>query len=337
MMAWYHIPGNEQDTVISTRVRFARNLSAYPFTSRLDAPRAKEIIGKVGGVLEKNGFSRMDFADISRVSAQSLMEKHYVSPVFLRESLPHALFLNEPCNLAVMVCEEDHVRLQCVQAGLTLRDAYAGACKAETLLDGELEFAFDQHWGYLTACPTNVGTALRVSIMLCLPMLTAGGRMEALSLQLGQMGLLMRGFYGEGTAAAGCLYQISNRATLGLTEEDILERVESAVSQIIATERKLRTAVSDVELEKLTDRIRRAEGILRYAHTLSASEMLEHLANLRLGAAMGLTDVRVEALTSLFVEAMPATLTLTAESPLKHDYERDLLRASVVKRTLFGV
>ncbi len=334
-MAWYHVPGNHQDTVISTRVRFARNLAEYPFPARLDAPRAREVVAKVGEVLEKNGFSKIDFADISRTAAQSLVEKHYADPAALRESLPHALFLNEPCNLSVMACEEDHVRLQCILAGLSLQDAFAGACKIETLLDGELTFAFDKQLGYLTSCPTNLGTAMRVSVMLCLPMLTAARRVEALSLQLGQMGLVLRGLYGEGPAAGG-LYLLSNRVTLGLTEEEILERLGLAAEQVITAEERLRGGLTGVDADKLTDRIRRAEGILRYSHTLTAGELLGFLTDLRLGAAMGLTEVRVEALTALLTEAMPATLTLSAKEPPKHDHERDILRAQVVKDTLFG-
>ncbi len=335
-MSWYHIPGNEQDIVVSTRVRFARNLTAYPFTSRLDAQRAKEIISRVGDILEKNGFSRMDFADISRMTAQSLVEMHYVSPSFVRESLPHSLFLNDPCNLSAMVCEEDHLRLQCILPGLSLRDAYTGAGKIEALLDEALEFAFDQRLGYLTACPTNVGTAMRASVMLCLPLLTSGKRMEALALQLNQMGLLLRGLFGEGTAASGRLYQISNRITLGLGEEEILDRLGMAVERLIAAERGLRDSLRGIELDKLTDRIRRAEGILRYAHTLPTEEMLDLLADLRLGSSLGLTDVRVETLTSLLVEAMPATLTSAASASPKNDLERDILRAAVVKKALFG-
>lgn len=335
-MSWYRIPGNEQDTVVSTRVRFARNLAAYPFTSRLDAPRAKEIISRVGEVLEKNGFSRVDFADISRLTAQSLVEMHYASPAFARESLPHSLFLNEPCNLSAMVCEEDHLRLQCILPGLSLRDAYTGAGKIEAILDNTMEFAFDPRWGYLTACPTNVGTAMRASVMLCLPLLTEGRRMEALALQLNQMGILMRGLFGEGSAATGKLYQISNRVTLGLSEEDILDKLGVAVERIVSAERSLRESLRGQELDRLTDRIRRAEGILRYAHVLSTEEAMDLLADLRLGASLGLCEVRVEALTTLLVEAMPATLTSSASTPPKHDRERDILRAATVKKTLFG-
>ncbi len=335
-MAWYHIPGNDQDIVISTRVRFARNLMEYPFISRLDAPRAKDIINRVGSILEKNGFSRIDFADISRITAQSLVEKHYASPVFVRESLPHALFLNEPCNLSVMVCEEDHIRLQCILSGLSLRDAYTGACKIETLLDGAFTLAFDQKLGYLTECPTNLGTAMRASVMLCLPMLTACGRMESLSLQLGQMGLLLRGIYGEGTTPAGCLYQLSNRITMGSTEEEIVDRLSNAVSEIMESERNLRTAVAGAERDKLTDRLLRAEGILRFAHTLTTSEMLDKLTDLRLGASMGLNEARVETMTALLIEGMPATLSLGTDSPIKQDLDREILRAKVVKEQLFG-
>ena len=335
-MAWYHIPGNRQDTVISTRVRLARNLADFPFTSRLDAPRAREVVARVGEVLERHGFSKVDFADISRTTAQSLVEKHYVSPAFVRESLPHALFLNEPCNLSVMVCEEDHIRLQCILPGLALQDAFGVACKMESLLDEALTFAFDKHLGYLTGCPSNLGTAMRASVMLCLPMLSMGRRMEALALQLGQTGLLLRGLCGEGSAAAGGLCQLSNRVTLGVTEEEILERLELAVEQILAAEERLRSSLSGGEADQLTDRVRRAEGILRYAHTLTAGEMLEYLSDLRLGANMGLSDVRVEALTSLLIETMPANLTLNAETPPKQDRERDILRAQVVKASLFG-
>ena len=336
-MAWYHIPGNDQDIAVSTRVRFARNLREYPFPSRLDAARAREILERVGSILEKNGFVRTDFSDISGVAAQSFVEKHYASPAFVKESLPHALFLNEPCNLSVMVCEEDHIRIQCILPGLSLKDAYEGAGKVEALLDRALELAFDETKGYLTACPTNLGTAMRASVMLSLPLLTAAGRMEQLALRLGQTGLLLRGLYGEGSAAAGCLYQISNRTTIGLTEEEIIRHLEESAKTLIEAERPCREGIVGADQDVLTDRIRRAEGILRHAHMLSAGEMLSLLGQARLGAAMGvLSGVRVEDMTALLVEAMPVTLTLGGENPPKNDRERDILRAQLVRKRLFG-
>ena len=335
-MAWYHFPGNRQDTVVSTRVRLARNLAGYPFPSRMEPAKARELITRVGDILEENGFTKIDFADISRATAQSLMEKLYVSPSFVRESHPHALFLNEPCNLSVTVGEEDHTRIQCILPGLSLRDAFSGVCKMESILDGVLGFAFDKQLGYLTASPSNLGTAMRVSVLLCLPMLTAGRRMEALSLQVGQTGLLLRGVQGDEPRVIGGLCRLSNRVTLGVSEEEILERMETAVEQLVSAEEQLRQRITGEEAALLTDRVRRAEGILRYAHRLTVTELLGYLSDLRLGVAMGLTDTRVEALTGLLVDAMPATLTLGAEASPKQEQERDILRARVVKERLFG-
>jgi protein arginine kinase len=167
-------------------------------------------------------------------------------------------------------------------------------------------------------------------------MLTVRRRLDTISHQLEQMGLLMRGTYGEGSIAAGGICQISNRVTLGVTEEEILDRLETAAEQIISAEERLREGLSGAEADRLTDRVRRAEGILRYAHTLSARELLQYASDLRMGTAMGLCNLRIEALTALLIEAMPATLTLSAKEPPKLERERDILRAQMVKETLFG-
>ncbi len=333
-MAWYHIPGKEQDVVVSTRVRLARNVAGFPFPARLDAPRAREIIARVGGILEKNGFTKLDFGDISRTAAYALVEKQYVSPGFVRESLPHAVFLNEPCNLAVMVCEEDHIRLQAILPGLDLGEAAGGAFKVEALLDEALELSFDDRLGYLTRSPADLGTGMRASVMLCLPMLGATGRMEALAESMGQMGLNLHALGGEESERAH-LYALSNRATLGVSEEEILAALEAGVRRIVENERRLRTMATGAELDRLTDRARRAEATLRAAELLSAEELVALLSDVRLGAAMGLNrDVRVEALTAMLIEAMPAGLTLSAEEEPKGDHERDRLRARMVREAL---
>ena len=335
-MAWYHIPGNRQDTVVSAQVRLARNLTEYPFPGRLDAGRAREVIAKVGAVLLPNGFTQIDFADISRTAAQALLEQQYAGPAALRESLPHALFLNEPCNLAVIVCEEDHVRIRSIRAGLALRDAYSGACAMEAILDEALGFAFDKQLGYLTGSPACLGTAMQVSVTLSLPLLAEGRRLESLALQLGQTGLLLRGLYGTGMSSPGGLCRLTNRVTAGMTEEELLSWIGAAAEHLISAETRRRDGISGADAARITDRAKRAEGILRYAHTLSMGELLGYLSDLRLGAALGLTEARVEALTSLLVEAMPATLTLSAKEPPKQAHELDILRARVVKAALFG-
>ena len=337
-MSWYHIPGNQQDVAVSTRVRLARNLMGYPFPSRLDAAGAKSVMESVGAVLEKNGFIPTDFAEISRGAAGSLVEKRFITPRFVSQSLPHALLLNDPCNLAVMVCEEDHIRIQCILSGLSLKDAYEGAAKVESLLDGALELAFDEKLGYLTASPAELGTALRGSVALFLPLLAQSGRLEALTHRLGQMGLALRGAFGESAAAAGWLYRISNRMTLGMSEAETLTVLEEAVQNVIDTERRLREEPAGEERERLADRILRAEGILRHARTVTAKELPELLGLLRLGAALGITpEIRVETLTALLTEAMPATLTAGVEPPPKTDLERDILRARVVRERIFGI
>ncbi|MBP3665990.1 MAG: hypothetical protein J6K29_02950 [Clostridia bacterium] len=335
-MSWYHIPGNQQDVAVFTRITIARNLSGHPFPSRLDAAGARAVLEAVGGVFERNGFTRTDPGTLSRTAAEALAEKRYVSPRFIAESLPHALFLNEPCNLAVTVCEDDHIRIRCILSGLALKDAYEGAGRVETLLDSALELAFDEKLGYLTANPTELGTALRGSVTVCLPMLGGAGRVEALSRSLEQTGLCLRGSTVD-PVAAGWLYRIYNRTTLGQTEEEVLNALEGTVQHLIEAERQAREGISGTEREKLTDRILRAEGILRHAHMIPISELPSLLGLMRLGAAMGLTPaVKVEALTALLVEAMPATLTLGAEPPPVTDAQRELLRAKVVRDRLFG-
>lgn len=335
-MAWYHIPGNEQDIAVSTQVRFMRNLVDLPFPSRMDTARARELLNRVGSVLETNGFTRIDMADISRMIAQSLIEKHYVGPSFVRQSLPHALFLNEPCNLSVMVGDEDHIRIQCMLSGLSLRDAYAGADKIESLLDSHLNIAFDPKWGYLTGNPADLGTAMRISVTLCLPMLSLSHRMDAISASLGQMGFLMRRVYHQELAQFSSLVQISNRITLGMTEENLLTRMEATVKQVIAQERNMRDSAMHSDPHPLTDRVFRAEGILRHAHTLTATELTDLLTQLRMGAALGLTNARIESITSLLVEAMPSTLSVGVDGHPKSDQERNILRARLVKEKLFG-
>ena len=336
-MSWYHVPGHQQDTVVCTCVRLSRNLAGYPFPARLDAAGAREIIRKVGSILEQNGFIPTDFSEISRGAAESLAEKRFIGPRFARESLPHVLFLNDPCNLSVTVCEEDHIRIRCILSGLSLKDAYEGASKGDSTLDGALELAFDERLGYLTASPADIGTAMGVSVILSLPLLAESGRLAGLTHRPERAGLCLRGLGGDGKGFPGGLCMISNRVTLGAREEEITEAVEGAVLTLTAAERELWTGIRGEDPDGITDRIRRAEGILRHAHILTAAEAVELMGLMRLGAAMGITrGIRVETLTALLTEAMPATLTLGVEPPPKNRAEEDMLRARVVRERVFG-
>lgn len=334
-MSWYNTTGKACDTVISTRVRLARNINGYHFPSRLDVSAANEIIEKVSAPLESSGFRKINFADLSPVMATSYVERHYVSPEFATKDAPHALLLQEQSGIAVMVCEEDHLRIQCILPGLSLEEAYQNASRTEKRLDEDFDFAYSEELGYLTHCPTNLGTGMRASVMMFLPALTKGGYMDSLSTQLSKIGLTIRGLFGEGSGAAGCMYQISNQITLGITESDIISKLSEAVRQIIESEHKARKAITGDALERLTDRIMRSEGILKHAYMMSSSEFIKLYADVRFGIALGIVqDISYEQLGTLLVEAMPATLTLSSENTPKSESARDKMRAQKIKSLL---
>lgn len=334
-MAWYNTAGKAADTVISSRVRLARNINGYPFASKLDAAGANEIIEKVGAALESSGFRKINFSDLSPIMATSYVERHYVSPEFATKDTPHALLLQEQSGVAVMVCEEDHLRMQCILPGLALEEAYKNASGIERRLDEDFDFSYSDKLGYLTHCPTNLGTGMRASVMMFLPALTQGGYMDSLANQLSKIGLTVRGLFGEGSGAAGCMYQISNQVTLGITEEETLKKLGEAINQITESEQKARKSITGDAFDRLTDRILRSEGILRHAYMMSSSEFIKLFSDVRFGIALGLVrDITYEQLGTLLVEVMPATLTLSSESTPKSESARDKLRAQKIQTLL---
>ena len=334
-MNWYNQLGKEHETVISSRIRFARNLCEYPFGDRLSAEKANEIIEKIAPVLENGGFEKIDFTKLSKAEAISYVEKHYVSREFAEKASPHALMLNEPCGYAVMLCEEDHIRMQCILSGLALNEAYDSLCGLDALIDESFDIAYDEELGYLTHCPTNLGTGMRASVMMFLPALTMAGRISGLSNQLSKIGLTMRGLYGEGTASQGNIYQISNQITLGITEEDSIKKLEDVIKQISESELELRKQITEDKNPKLIDRICRAEGTLRHAFMLSSSEFISLYSDVRLGVSLGIIkDVDLTALGELFIEVMPATLALSEKDLKAGRSERDILRAKRIKAAL---
>ena len=333
-MAWYQVKGNEADVVFSSRIRFARNLEGYAFGKRLTEEKAKEVISLVKKALG-DPFTATDLSDVSGLKAQSLVEQHLISRDFANAKGARTLFRNDNKSVSVMTPEEDHIRLQCILPGLALRDAYRFACETDDALDTALPLAFDEKLGYLTHCPTNLGTGLRASVMLFLPALTERGMIASLSHSLAKLGLTMRGLYGEGSKSYGYLYQISNQVSLGLSEEEILHKLEEAVQSIIKSERELRLAVKGDAAERRADTLSRAEGIARYATLLSSEEFFRLFAQLKLGVALGVIQgISHEALSTLLINALPATLTLRAADAPKSDLERDRLRAAFIKEAL---
>ena len=221
-MAWYNEKGVNDGIVLATRVRLARNLADYPFSGRLTSAGASEIIEKVRSALPEYG--SVSFSSLSQAEAHSYVERHYVSPAFTDRRLPRTLLTGEGERVQIMVCEEDHLRIQSFVPGFDPQSAFESDCKADELLCTKLKIAFDGELGYLTQCPTNLGNAMRVSAMMFLPALSLGGRIEGLAPGLNKLGMTVRGMYGEGSRADGYVYQISNSGSLGMSESDIIKK-----------------------------------------------------------------------------------------------------------------
>lgn len=333
-MKWYTNQGNESQIVLSTRVRLARNLKDYPFPARLDSEERTKVCQKVRDVLQKDdadGLEYIEMKDLTSYQAVSLAEKHLISPEFASDSTGRALLLSKEEDISVMLCEEDHIRLQVIYPGLCLEDAYKKAAQLDDKLDSALEIAFDERIGYLTQCPTNLGTGMRASVMLHLPALRASSMVSRLASTVSKLGLTLRGAYGEGSEPVGDIYQLSNQVTLGISEEAAIKNLQSITAQIVKQEQQAREQL--LKDNGVIDKIYRAYGLLRSAHMLSCNEFTSLISLVRLGACAGLIDVKLETLTRLLVQMQPATLNVES-GKANNAQQRDLLRAQKVREAL---
>lgn len=333
-MNWYKNKGNEGDIVLSTRVRLARNLTEYPFPARLDESQKKDIANLVNNILSEDKTFDLDFIDMSELSSAetvSLAEKHLISPEFACDTLGRSLLLSKDEDISIMICEEDHIRIQTVYPGLSLSEAFETALKIDEILENKISYAFDENLGYLTQCPTNIGTALRASVMLHLPALSKKGAMQRLSTTVAKLGLTLRGSYGEGSEISGDIYQLSNQVTLGISEEAAIKNLNSIAMQIIAQEKQTRALL--VKDEDYLDRIYRAYGILKSAYKLTSKELMNLISYVRVGVSEGILDIPTEKLRSLTVLLQPATLNASSGKILTQT-ERDILRSQKVREEL---
>jgi protein arginine kinase len=288
MSEFFGKSGGERDVVVSSRVRFARNLKGLPFPWRMDEKAAEEVLDRVENALNAAplNFTRRDFHKMNPTERGAMAERHLVSRELVAGKLPRGVFLSPDEGVAIMVNEEDHLRIQLIGAGLCLTDCLDEAKRIDALLDEALHFAFDEKLGYLTACPTNLGCGLRVSVMLHLPALTATGGIREIISAAAKMGLTVRGMYGEGTTAGGAMYQISNALSLGVTEAEIAERLETAVRGIIDSERGLRAKIFKENPAYIENRVYRALALLKSARVMSSEEALSLISDARLGAGI---------------------------------------------------
>ena len=333
-MNWYKNKGNEGDIVLSTRVRIARNLTEYPFPIRLDETQRKDIGNIVRDILDSDKTFQLNYIDMSALSSAetvSLAEKHLISPEFACDALGRSLLLSDDEDISIMICEEDHIRIQTVYPGLSLEEAFETALKIDEILENKLSYAFDENLGYLTQCPTNIGTALRASVMLHLPALNKKGAMQRLSTTVAKLGLTLRGSYGEGSEVSGDIYQLSNQVTLGISEEAAIKNLNSIAMQIIAQEKQARALL--VKDEDYLDRIYRAYGILKSAYKLTSKELMNLISYVRVGVSEGILDIPAEKLRQLTVLLQPATLNALSGKVLTQT-ERDVLRSQKIREEL---
>ena len=331
---WYQHSGPEGDVVISTRVRLARNIENYPFPGSMEPEQRRQVMDIFEKTLPAAAgplrFSPME--NIAPMEAQSMVERHLISPEFARCEPGSGLLLNEDESVSIMLNEEDHMRLQVLRAGLALEEAYAQADELDTRLDASLHFAFDDRLGYLTQCPTNLGTGMRASIMLHLPALQEHNAIQQLANTVSKLGLTIRGIYGEGSKSEGALYQLSNQVTLGISEQAAIENLLGIASQIIRQERVSRESLS--QNPHFEDRVWRSLGLLRTARLLSHDEFMALISNVRVGIAVRVIEgLSLDVIGELLNDAQPATLMLHAGEDME-PLQRDALRARMVRERL---
>lgn len=335
---WLRADAPGRPIVVSSRVRLARNLAGHRFAGRADDAEKRRIVDRVRDAVENSprgrGLVWFDLDAGDPESAQLLLERHLISRELAEAEGPRAVAVAPDERLAVMVVEEDHIRLQAISAGLRVEETLADAQRLDREISARLEYAYDPRFGYLTACPSNVGTGLRVSVLLHLPALVMTGHSAKAFRAIGELHLAVRGLFGEGTEAMGELFQVSNQRTCGKDEATLARDLAAVVDRIIDYERQARQRLRRRANARLDDRVHRAWAILRHARRMSTKEMLQHLSSVRLGRSLGLLPPVDEAvLDRLFLHGQPAHLQEVGGEKMEAD-DRDRRRADLIRQTL---
>lgn len=334
MSNWYSGHAPEDDIVVSTRIRLARNLSGIPFPARMSSEQRVMLNERVKkALLESNtpfakSLKYIDMYDVPENEALAMVERHIISPDFAASGAERAIILSEDESISIMVGEEDHIRIQVILGGLQLEQAYDIAERLDSVLYDSLHFAFDSQVGYLTECPTNLGTGLRASVMLHLPVIESSGEISSLSDSVGKIGFTVRGMYGEGSKSNASLYQVSNQITLGISEKNALDNLKIITMQLIEKERNERGALNRLKVE---DMCYRALGVLQNSRILSSKEMMNLLSKIKLGISLGIINTEVLPVR-LLIEGQP--YMLMKKYGIMEADERDIYRANSVREQL---
>lgn len=334
MAKWYCDRGFQDDVVLSTRVRLARNLKGIPFPNKMSDADGEKVIKTVSDALSNLNykFNLIRLHEISDIERQKLLEEHLISPQMLKSPEHKAVFISDDDAVAIMINEEDHIRFQSIYAGFESEKAYELISKIDDFLGNSVEYAFHRKYGHLTACPTNVGTGMRISFMLHLPAICMARVADNLFAAVGKLGVTVRGMYGEGTKSSGYIFQISNQTTLGKTEAELSQNLNDVVNQIITKERELRRRILQDKGIAIEDKIMRSLGLMTYAKKISTDELTGLISNVRFGVSLGIIDnVDINKLNEIMVVTRPAHIT---ELGATNSYERDVKRAEVINSIL---
>src|SRR5436189_5557439 len=333
--------GPHDRIVMSSRVRLARNLKGFSFpgwAKKADRVKALEVVRPAVETSPQLASAFSESMDnLSALDKQILVERHLISREHQAKGVGSGLVLNKEETLCVMINEEDHLRMQALRPGLQLRSAWLAIDQLDTALEKRLDYAFSTDLGYLTACPTNLGTGIRVSAMLHLPALVLSEQINQIVQAVNKLGLAVRGLYGEGTEALGNIFQVSNQMTLGEVETDIVERLNKVLAQLIEHEENARASLLEKKPKMLFNHIGRAYGILANAHSISSKETMNLLSLMRLGVDLNLfPNTKIALVDELFIITQPAHLQKQFSEKLSAE-ERDLLRADMLRERLRGV
>jgi protein arginine kinase len=338
MSTWYEDKGPENDVIISSRIRLARNFKDIPFPGRMNKEHGNQVLERSRDAIFKSNSvlsNQFDFVSIGKldvIDRQVMVEKHFISPEMLQNVDLKAVMLSYDKKVSIMLNEEDHLRIQSIFPGMQLDEAWDLANKVDNVLEENIEYAFSENYGYLTCCPTNVGTGLRASVMLHLPALSMTGHLNSLLNAVSKLGIAVRGLYGEGSSIRGNIFQISNQITLGISEEETVENLKDVVKQIVDQERNVREKVFQQNRLKLEDRVYRSYGILTNSRIMTSEEFMKVLSNVRLGVDMGIIkDIPIEMLNELMVITQPANIMKRHGDMNIGTEKRDMIRAQLIR------
>lgn len=328
----------EKDIVITSRIRLARNLKNYKFPVKMNQEEADSVIKEVNNAIDRinSNYTLKYMRDLSEVEKSALIENHLISPALVKKNDGAAFLLSPDKRVSIMLNEEDHIRIQTMDKGMSLKECWDLSNKIDDVIEETVDYAFDRDLGYTTSCPTNIGTGMRASVMIHLPALSITNQIEKLLYGVSQLGVAVRGVYGEGTKSLGHLYQISNQGTLGASEETLIEKIIQIVNQIVMKEEKTREHLKKNNYDDIEDEFYRAYGLLTNARKMTTEEAMKLISLIKLGRDMEMIKVAENKnLYELMTKIQPSNLSSIVDKELLPK-EIDKKRAEIIRNELLN-